>query len=282
MNKYILLIIIITFIIILINSKQNFSNNIQHYTPNNQKTLVLYTFHIYNDNVKYFIKKGIFKDDNIDFIFIINDPKLKVDVPDYVKVINRENKGYDFGAWSEGLLTNNLYLKYDYFIFANSSVVGPIIPTYYKGKWTDIFLDGITDTIKLYGCTINTCGLRSCNSELDSHVQSYVFCTDKIGLDILINKEIFSLTNQINKYEDVVDQKEIRMSQEIINSNYNIGSLLMYYKNIDFRKKNFNIKLFDNLTVGKKHRDNYLHPYEVIFIKEKFIEDKDYINNYIS
>jgi hypothetical protein len=271
MNKYILLILITLFIIILINNRQNFSNNIQHYTPSIQKTLVLYTFYIYNDNVKYFIKKGIFEDDNIDFIFIINDPKLKVDVPNYVKVINRENKGYDFGAWSEGLLTNNLYMNYDNFIFANSSVIGPILPTYYKGKWIDIFLEGLTDTIKLYGCTINTCSLESCNLELSSHVQSYVFCTDRIGLGILINKEIFSLTNQINKYEDVVINKEIRMSREIINSNYNIGSLLMHYKNIDFRKKNINIKFFHDLTIGKKYYGNYLNPYEVIFIKEKHL-----------
>jgi hypothetical protein len=265
----------------LINNRQNFSNNIQQYTSSIQKTLVLYTFHIYNDNVEFFIKKGIFKDDNIDFIFIINDPKLKVNVPDYVKIINRENKGYDFSAWSEGLLKNNLYMNYDNFIFANSSVIGPILPTYYKGKWTDIFLDGLTDTIKLYGCTINTCGISSCNPELDTHIQSYVFCTDRIGLDILINKEIFSLTNQINKYEDVVINKEIRMSREIINSNYNIGSLLMHYKNIDFRKKNFNIKLFDDLTIGKKYYGNYLNPYEVIFIKEKYIEDREYVNNYM-
>lgn len=266
MNKYILYVLIILFIIILINNRQNFSNNIQHYTPSLQKTLVLYTFHIYNDNVEYFIKKGIFKDDNIDFIFIINDPKLKVNVPDYVKIINRENNGYDFGAWSEGLLTNNLYMNYDKFIFANSSVLGPILPTYYKGKWTDIFLEGLTDTIKLYGCTINSHGL---NSELNPHIQSYVFCTDRIGLDILINKEIFSLTNQINKYEDVVIKKEIRMSREIIDSNYNIGSLLMHYKNTDFR--NLKIKMLGDTTFSKIYYNQYLHPYEVIFIKENRI-----------
>lgn len=218
----------------------------------------------------------IFKDDNIDFVFIINDPILKVDVPDYVKVINRENNGYDFGAWSDGLLTNNLYMNYDKFIFANSSVIGPILPTYYEGKWTDILLDGLTDTLKLYGCTINTHGL---SSGLNPHVQSYVFCTDRIGLDILINKEIFSLTNQINKYEDVVNQKEIRMSLEIISSNYNIGSLLMHYKNIDFR--NLKVMMLGDLTYSKNYYNQYLHPYEVIFIKEKYIEDKDYINNYI-
>jgi hypothetical protein len=281
MNKYILFVIITLFIIFLINSKQNFYNNIiQHYTPNNQKTLVLYTFHIYNNNVEYFIKKGIFKDDNIDFIFIINDPKLKVDVPDYVKIINRENKGYDFGAWSEGLLTNNLYMNYDYFIFANSSVIGPILPTYYKGKWTDIFLDGLTDTIKLYGCTINTCGLESCNPNLDSHVQSYVFCTDKIGINILINKEIFSLTYQINNWEDVVRNKEIRMSREIINSNYNIGCVFNYYKDIDFRQTKIE-KALNDLTHNRHFFNENLHPYEVIFIKEKYIANKEWINNYI-
>ena len=50
----------------------------------------------------------------------------------------RENVGYDFGGWSEALLINNIYKKYDNFIFVNSSAIGPFIPSHIKCKWTDI------------------------------------------------------------------------------------------------------------------------------------------------
>lgn len=248
----------------------------------NRKTLVLYTFHKYDNNVNFFIKNGIFKDNNVDFIMIINDENLKIDVPDYVNVINRKNIGYDFGAWSDGLLINNLYKNYDYFIFANSSVIGPIVPKYYKNKWINIFLDGLTDTIKLYGSTINTCTGFTCNPNDDSHVQSYVFCMNRNTLDFLIKKEIFSQTNIISEYQNVVEYKEIRMSREIINNNWNIGCIFHHYDNIDFRNlDNVDKNIFlDNITV-KKYYDENINPYEVIFVKEKYILNKPWINNYI-
>jgi len=46
---------------------------------------------------------------------------------------------YDFGGWSDALLTDNLYQGYDNFIFVNSSVLGTFLPSY-KGKWTDIYI----------------------------------------------------------------------------------------------------------------------------------------------
>ena len=104
------------------------------------KLLVLFVFHKYDNRVKQFIEKCIFKDKNVDFIIISNNYSIKFYYPDYVKFLLRENKGYDFGGWSDGLLTNNLYKDYDNFIFVNSSVNGPYLDSDYKGKWTDIYI----------------------------------------------------------------------------------------------------------------------------------------------
>ena len=112
------------------------------------KVLVLYVFHIYNDRVKQFINNAIFYDENIDFIIISNDNTHIFDVPSYVKTFVRDNIGYDFGGWSDALLTDNLYSNYGNFIFVNSSVVGPFMPTYTKVKWTDIYLNGLQNNIK--------------------------------------------------------------------------------------------------------------------------------------
>ena len=76
------------------------------------KLLVLYVFHIYNNRVTHFINNCIFYDSNVDFIIISNDKNNTLDVPFYVKTLFRDNIGYDFGGWSDALLTNNLYKNY--------------------------------------------------------------------------------------------------------------------------------------------------------------------------
>ena len=284
MNKNIIYFIgsIILIYLIAICIKKLIRINEKFEETSKKNTLVLYTFHKYDKNVQFFIDNGVFKDDNIDFIFIINDPILKVNCPDYVKVINRENKGYDFGAWSEGLLTNNLYKNYNTFIFINSSVIGPIMPPYYKGKWTNIFLNGLSGNIKLYGSLINPYGWTSIH---EPHVQSYAFCTDKEALQVLINNKIFSMTNQINDWKEVIAEKEIKMSTVILDNGWNIGCIFIHYKNIDFRKVNkdkayYTPLLLGNLTTNKYYNE-YIHPYEILFIKEKYVTNKDWINHYI-
>ena len=176
------------------------------------KLLVLYVFHIYNDNVKHFIEKCVFLDENVDFIIISNDKNNQFETPDYVKTLFRENIGYDFGGWSDALLTENLYKKYDNFIFVNSSVIGPFFPSYYKDKWTDIYINGLQNNVKLFGSTINTCKDPLNNS----HVQSYIFSMDKTTLEYLINCNIFSITNYANTFKDAICNKEKLMSREII------------------------------------------------------------------
>ena len=169
------------------------------YNQKKMKTLVVYVFHIYNERVEYFIKNAVFEDKNVDFLIVANDLNIQLQLPYYVKVLNRQNIGFDFGAWSDGISIDNTYQNYDYFIFANSSIIGPFIPTYYKGKWTDIFIEGLTDDIKLFGSTINTCGKQ----EL-AHVQSYIFSMDKQTLEYLMTRNIFSAQHYAkNMYEAV-------------------------------------------------------------------------------
>ena len=231
------------------------------------KVLVLYVFHLYNDRVKYFIDNCIFNDENVDFIIISNDKKNVLNLPSHVKTMYRDNIGFDFGGWSEALLTNNLYEKYDKFIFVNSSVIGPFLPSYYKDKWTDVYINGLQDDIKLFGSTINTCK----NPLHASHVQSYIFSMDKNTLVYLIKCEIFSVTNYAKTFDDAIMNKEILMSKKIIENNWNIGSLLSHYKNVDFtfkKKKpdDYNIVFLDDVMYS--HYRNYVwSEYQLVFIK---------------
>ena len=229
------------------------------------KTLVLYVFYDYNDRVTHFINNCIFQDEKVDFIVLSNNKNIIFDIPSYAKKLTRDNIGYDFGGWSEALLKNNLYTNYDNFIFVNNSVLGPFHNS--NKKWTDIYLDGLKDNVKLFGSTINTCN----NPLRLAHVQSYIFAMNQTTLRYLIKCEIFSLVNYAKTKHDAIMKKEILMSRKIIENNWNIGSLLLYYKDIDFRFKNkklseYKIRFLDDIMF-KEYMNRLWTLEEVVFIK---------------
>ena len=225
------------------------------------KTLVVYALYKYNKNVESFIEKAIFKDDNIDFMFISNDLGYKIEnLPDYVIYKNRENVGFDFGGWSYGLLIDDFYKNYDNYICINSSAVGPYLPENYKGKWTDFFINGLKDNVKLFGSAIN--------KDILPHIQTFIFSLDKETLEYLIRCEIFSLTKHYNQKWDVIMYKEISMSYLVIRNKWNIGCLIPYYKYMDF------VKLFDNMDLNNdivfghpESYKNYSNETDLIFYK---------------
>ena len=68
-----------------------------------------------------------------------------------------------------------------------------------------------------------------------AHVQSYIFCVNRETLWFLIEKEIFSLSNIAKTFLDAIYNKEVRMSNLIINNGWNIGCHHKLYKGVDFR-----------------------------------------------
>ena len=220
------------------------------------KTLVLYVFHEYNELVKNFIDKAIFKDDNIDFMIICNNLYYKLEnLPEYVIYKNRNNIGFDFGGWSHGLLTDDFYKNYDNYICVNSSAIGPYLPENYNGKWTDFFINGLKDNVKLFGSTIN--------KDFHPHVQTFIFSLEKETLEYLIKWQIFSLTNHYEKLWDTVMLKEIFMSDLLIRNKWNIGCLIPYYKNMDF------VKLVENNDVANNMINGHLE-YKSDIMYDKF------------
>ena len=180
----------------------------------------------------------------------------------------RDNNGFDFGGWSEALLLDNLYLKYDYFIFVNSSVSGPFMANYPNHKWTDVFINGLKDNVKLFGSTINTC----CEPLEYSHVQSYIFSMDKQTLEYLIECEIFTVKKYTQTLVETIFEKEILMSRKIIEKGWNIGSLLKYYEGVDFtfkekKPEDYDIDFTANDLMYEHHRWKIWNENEVVFVK---------------
>lgn len=245
-----------------------------------KKTLVVYAFHKQNEFVDFFVKHGVFQDPNVTFLFVCNDPTLKVDVPSYCLYMNRENKGHDFGAWSTGLLTNNFYQEFNYYICINSSCMGPFVPPYCSINWVNIFTGMLNDTVKLVGPTINCIS----NPRFQSHVQSYMFATDDSALDTLIESGIFSLTEFAPSKNHAVYDREVRMSREILKAGWNIASMT-YYHGVDFRfretyPEDYSIKFLGDTTFPKAFFGETHHPYECIFMKANRGQNLEWLKVY--
>ena len=230
-----------------------------------KKTAVLYVFHEINDRVKHFIRSCTFDSPDVDFYIIANNLTIKFELPPHIKTMNRPNIGYDFGGWSECLLKDNMYKKYDNYIFANSSIIGPFLT---NGRWTDIYINGLKDNVKLFGSTINTID----RPLEESHVQSYIFSMNRETLEYLIACDIFSVTNYASKFIDAINNKEILMSRKIIENGWNIGSLMKYYEDVDFTFKTKSPGEYKNPFINDVMYANYRgiiwkDEYELVFIK---------------
>jgi hypothetical protein len=72
--------------------------------------------------------------------------------------------------------------SYDYFVFANCGTTGPS-RKWADLPWTDIFIEKLTDRVKMSGLTLN-CGTGT------PHIQSMVYALDPKGLQIIKNSNV--------------------------------------------------------------------------------------------
>lgn len=247
------------------------------------KTLVVYVFHKCNEFVQSFIEHGVFQNPRVDFVFVCNNPTLRLGVPEYVTYLTRENVGWDFGGWSHGLLTDDRYKAYDSFLCINSTCMGPFLPRWCNKSWVDVFREELTDNVHLVGPTINC--IR--NPRHAAHVQSYCFAMTRPALDLLIEKEIFSLTKLfVNKY-DAIDNGEIRMSREILAKGWNIAALVYYPREIDWTFKDKapeeyepEVTFFGDIAFPGFFFQESIHPYEAIFVKANRGQKMNWLRTY--
>lgn len=256
--------------------KENFDNN-------NNSICALYAYYekndLYKDNFTYFLNNGIL--DEVDYYIIING-KCTINIPrrSNITVFKRENKGYDFGAYSYAI--KNIKREYNYYFFINTSVCGPYLKDSNK-PWTSYFLELFNDDVKIVGTSINIYTSNTLGSKYDltkfysknapySHVQSMFFCIDNEYYQHLKNINFFD-ENSMNNAEDmqyVIVTKEIGLSQIALQHGWNINSILSKYKNLDYRVIN------EDINNTSRNGDPYypksyfgedIDKYEAIFYK---------------
>ena len=291
-KKYYIISILIVIIILIILFRCLFINRLENFElliESQNKYVCMYAYYEKNDdykaNFKYFLDNVIQKKNDIDYYIIING-ECTLELPNEsnnIKIIRRNNLGFDFGAWSH-CIKNYIKKSYEYYIFINTSIKGPYPENI---EWLEKFLDLFkTDTgnVKLVGTSINVLdNFEFFNNSVNkykelynydgpyTHVQSMFFILDKEGFDLLDKEKFFDDEEDLNNNKDIVHiilNKEIKMSQIILRNGYNINAILSKYKDIDYTKitKNFNPSGCDPYNKDT-YFGNTIDKNEVIFFK---------------
>jgi len=242
------------------------------------KSLCIYAYfeknQEYRNNLRYFLQNGV--NHVSDFVFVLNG-KCSEAIPTApnIRVINRENVGYDFGAYAAALhQLAQVVHTYEYFFFLNTSVRGPFM---YDDSlaWQTVFIDLLGDNVKLVGTTINIIptpfpylveqGFRAPYS----HVQTQMFAMDKECLEFL-KPIIFDDDAASMDFQEVIERKEIAMSQHVLNKGWNINCVLPKYKGLDYRTLETDINptsASGDPSLNGAYFGGTYTPYDVVFVK---------------
>lgn len=229
------------------------------------KTLISYVYFETPEslyNLEFFIHSALKTDGDV--YLVINGEKCSLELPSNLKVIKRPNIGFDTGGHKSVLDIVNVS-DYDYFIFLNSSVIGPFLPTYYTKDWTCVFTDLITDKVKLVGTSISWLSHND-KGGYGPKVEGFAWCTDRIGLQLLMNKKTIFYDHKTK--DDAIINGEYAITKCILEANYNIDCLLYKYQGLNWleeiKKKSFS----PNFPSRKGSYDEIsIHPFEVVFHK---------------
>lgn len=262
----IFIVLLLLFFIILCYKKINEPYDNQTITINNKnKISCLYAYYekdeLYKNNFRYFLDNGIL--DNIDYYIMING-ECSIDIPlrDNIIIYKRENKGYDFGAYSYALnkIKNKHLRQYEYYFFINTSVCGPYLRSDSNKKWPDYFIELFNyknskasdrkPDIKIVGTSINIypknswhwnkynlCDMYKKKSPF-THIQSMMFCIKNDYLQYLNSINFFN-EEELNNAHDIsyiIAHKEFGLSQHALRNGWNINSILSKYRDIDYTK----------------------------------------------
>ena len=218
---------------------------------NQNKIVVFYAYFEKDKNYKYnfiyFLNNALLE--HIDYVIIING-YCSVDIPQKpnIKILTRENKGFDFGAYSYAV--NHLNdIKYNYYFFINTSVIGPFLTKYNNetSDWTLPFLNLFKNNVKLVGTSINIYqknNIPFSKYDLSNiyvknnpfiHIQTMFFALDHEFFTHLKCINFFNENELNNKdFNYVIAYKEIGLSQIAFKNNWNINCILDKYKDIDY------------------------------------------------
>lgn len=174
------------------------------------------------------------------------------------------------------LTVEGLISRYAHFVFVDSSVRGPFLPRYMHRPrrrrdrrdrfaapqatkpWTSVFTDRLNDEIKLVG--------RSVSCEVELHVQAPVWATDRVGLQLLLEKDVLECARNA---EMAKQQHELGATRAVVGAGYGVDSLMLRYRGLNLtrvRKMELPCMARDSPSIPLLNDGLPINPLEVVFV----------------
>ncbi len=149
---------------------------------------------------------------------------------------------------NEGGHSQKLRHRYKGVILMNASIRGPFLPSWSNSCWSDVYLNRLTEKVKLVGTAYN------CHSGV-GHVQSMLWATDSVGLDLMLTKEGIGedCFESIGRAMD----GEVRVTKLLRDKGYEVDAFLSIYHQQDKQTKWDRLRAKMNAGLyPKNERDN--------------------------
>lgn len=184
------------------------------------KRLAIYVYHnemgVIEDYALFYLKSLLEVADEI--VVVINgaineNELLKLNNP-FIKIIQRENKGYDFWAYRAGFFSigSEKLKTFDEIIFANSSVYGPIYPFF------ELFEKMREKKVDFWGIT-----KHQKTKNIKEHIQSYFFVVRKNLFLNPIFRLYFENLRKIKNKKEAIKHLEINFTEYFQNKGFKWG-----------------------------------------------------------
>jgi len=232
------------------------------------------------DNLDFFLRHGMtIPHPSLDLIVhygIVINGKCEVEqckhpenfVPDpkvSIRVLERENMGYDFGA--HAAMLKELREPYDAYVFFNAGVTGPFTPSYMPREWhwTQAFTDKLRGSVGLVGTSID-CLKKGSWVGHGPRIEGFAFAMSREALET-VRAHGTSFRDHATKRE-AVGFGEYNLSQVVLSHGFQIDTLLKAYQGVDWNDQS---EWACNEYKHPSRKGSYfgisMHPLEVLFHK---------------
>lgn len=227
--------------------------------------LILYSYFETDEaqrNLHYFLSHALHA--RADFIFLMNgNYTVKIPSRSNIRIIERENKCFDLGAYHEVLSANETLTNYKRFIMLNASVRGPFFPSWANHIcWSDAFFDKLDSHVKAVGITYNCA--QNYGGRVPPHLQSMLLATDQQAM-----KEIL-LPNLrcYGDYNDAVMGGEVQLTNWVRDAGYDVYAMMAAFAGragVGGNSTSYEHNCTgDEVYMGKAYDGVSLHPYDTM------------------
>jgi hypothetical protein len=235
-------------------------------------------------NLKFFLNHGVLPSSTFDIEFGMvikgecrcapcEQPGRFLQDATYEKLLTvrqESNEGFDFGAHTSMLdfLAKEKRLPYDYYIFLNCGVIGPILPSFMPKSWhwASAFTEKMTDTVGLVGTSI-TCLPKKDRGVYGPKVEGFAFALSANALDV-VRTHGTSFKQHETKIHAII-KGEYAMTNTIMEHKIGIDCLLLAYQGINwFNKKEWKCNRNKYPSRENTNHGISINPLEVLFHKE--------------